>query len=266
MNLCKVHCTLLAPRPMDIHIINLARSLDRREFIRGQLAGLGIPHTFFDASDARCPEFPKHNRYDEALALKRTGQTLAPGECGCFASHHRLWQMCAESGRPLVVMEDDVVVSPSLAEAIEDAAKHIHARRFIRLCGLWDCRHDTVMPLSGERRLVRYRKGPVGTQCYAISPRGARALLRHAERWVEPVDRYIDRFWLHGVQSYAIHPFPVSLPAEELASVIESGRAETRNKSAQRWHKWNNRIGRFRANLVYRLHGDRAHAGAADLQ
>jgi len=118
----------------------------------------------------------------------------------------------------------------------------------------------TPWPLEGQQRLVRYRKGPVGTQCYAISPDGARALLRHADRWTEPVDRYIDRFWLHGVHSYAIHPFPVGLPAQELASVIESGRAATQNKSVQRWHKWTNRIGRFKANWAYRWRGDSSHA------
>lgn len=248
---------------MEIFVINLARSADRREFIREQLVALGVHHEFFEASDARCTEFAKHNRYDEALALKRTGQTMAPGECGCFASHHRLWQQCVASNRPLVVMEDDVVISPRLTESLQEAAKHIQSRRFIRLCGLWDCRHDTVMPLPGAQRLVRYRKGPVGTQCYAISPDGAKALLRHADRWVEPVDRYIDRFWLHGLQSYAIHPFPVSLPEQELASVIDTGRAATLNKAAQRWHRWTNRIGRLKANLAYRWRGDRSHAGGA---
>lgn len=104
---------------------------------------------------------------------------------------------------------------------------------------------------------MRYRKGPVGTQCYALSPAGAQALLRHADTWLEPVDRYIDRFWLHGIQSYALHPFAVRLPPEELASDIEAARAATRNRVAQRRHRWAGRLGRFRANLAYRLLGER---------
>lgn len=243
---------------MHIHVINLARSTERRAFMQAQLAPLGLPFSFFEASDARAPGFAQHNRHQEAVALRRTGQALSLGECGCFASHHRLWQRCVDTQQPLVVMEDDVVLCPSLGEALQDVARHIEARRFIRLCGLWDCPHDLVQALSGPRRLVRYRKGPMGAQCYAISPAGAQSLLRHASTWVEPVDRYIDRFWLHGVQSYALHPFPVGLPPEELASDIGAARAATLSRSAQRRHRWAGRLGRLQANLAYRLWGDRA--------
>lgn len=140
-------------------------------------------------------------------------------------------------------------------------ARHIEHRRFIWLCGLWDCRYDPVRTLSGPRRLVSYRKGPVGTQCYALSPAGAQALLKHASTWVEPVDRYIDSFWLHGLHSYALHLFPVGLPAEELAYEIEAARAATRNRAALQRHRWATRLGRLKANLAFRLWGDRAIGG-----
>ena len=241
---------------MHIHVINLVRSTDRRAFMQAQLDPLGLPYSFFDASDARAPEFAQRNRYNEAAALQRTGQTLSLGECGCFSSHHRLWQHCVDTQQPLVVMEDDVVVCDSLVDALQDVARHIEQRRFIRLCGLWDCRYDPVQPLSGPRRVVRYRKGPMGAQCYALSPAGAQALLQHANTWVEPVDRYIDRFWRHGVHSYALHPFPVGLPPEDLTSEIGGSRAATRNKAALRRHRWAGRIGRLRANLAFWLWGD----------
>lgn len=76
---------------MHIHVINLARSTERRAFMQAQLAPLGLPFSFFEASDARAPGFAQHNRHQEAVALRRTGQALSLGECGCFASHHRLW-------------------------------------------------------------------------------------------------------------------------------------------------------------------------------
>lgn len=83
-----------------IHVINLARSTDRRAFMQAQHDPLGLPYSFFDASDARAPDFAQGNRYSEAVALLHTGQTLSSDECGCFASHHRLWQHCVETQRP----------------------------------------------------------------------------------------------------------------------------------------------------------------------
>lgn len=194
---------------MKVYVINLERSAERRDFMRSQLEALGIDHVFFAAVDAGKGQLAGLTRYDEARALQVLGHSLMPSEVGCFASHYQLWKRCAERGEPLIVMEDDVRVEPGLVGAIELAARHIQQRRFIRLCGLTERKVKTVQMLGGGYTLVRYPKGPRGTQCYALSPGGAQALLAGAAVWIDAVDLYLDGFWLHGVASYAIHPFRV---------------------------------------------------------
>ncbi len=240
---------------MNVYVINLARCPDRREFMYKQLKALNITHEFFPATDAKNGDLLSLNYYDEDLAISKIGQVMTSGECGCFASHYRLWQHCVETDKPLVAMEDDILIKPDFEATLKHIEKHIEIRHFVRLFGLWDCKYDLVTKMSESKSLIRYRKGPIGTQCYAISPKGAEQLIKHSQKWIEPVDRYIDKFWLHGLQSYAVHPFPVQLPQVEMESTIDSGRAKIVKKSLQRWSKWKNTLMRLKCNLKYSLQG-----------
>lgn len=212
---------------MRVHVINLERSRDRRAFMQGQLRDLGIDYQFFAAVDASKGQLESVTRYDERAALRWLGHPLQPAEIGCFASHYLLWEQCARSGEPLVVVEDDVVLEPAFVHALALAAQRIEQRRFIRLCGLARRRTRLMEELPGGYRLVRYLKGPRGTQCYAISPDGARALLDGARVWIDAVDLYLDGFWLHGLASYAITPYHVLHEADgSPRSIIGEGRWE----------------------------------------
>ncbi|MGO4841479.1 glycosyltransferase family 25 protein, partial [Rhizobiaceae sp. 2RAB30] len=120
-----------------------------------------------------------------------------------------IWQRCASGTEPFVVMEDDLDIDAGFAVVLQLAEASISAVGFIRLAGLNSVAEATIRPLYGPYRLVRFLKGPAGTQCYAISPEAARKLISKADIWIEPVDDYLDRFWAHGVQSMAILPFRI---------------------------------------------------------
>lgn len=185
-----------------------------------QLVALGLEHEYFRGIDAARGDLQGLSRYDERKAIRWLGHALQPSEVGCFASHFRVWELCVKRNEPLVVMEDDVVLEPGFAQAVKLASEHIQRRRFIRLCGLAKRTEKLIEPLTDGYRLVRYLKGPRGTQCYAISPDGARALLRGAQVWIDAVDLYIDGFWLHGLASYAITPYHVLHEAEGAPSSL----------------------------------------------
>jgi glycosyl transferase, family 25 len=77
--------------------------------------------------------------------------------------------------------------------------------------------------------LVRYEKGPRGSQAYALSVDGARRLLDGAEVWCQALDMYLDAFWEHGLPSWAIVPFAARhLPEHQAPSTI--GEAKHRRK------------------------------------
>ena len=205
---------------MDLYIISLKRSISRREKMLCNPL-YGIKHEFFDAVDARVAGPEALSRYDREGAIRRFGLPLTPGEVGCFASHHALWERCAASGRPIAVMEDDVALSERFRQAMRLADELIMEHRFIRLAGQKERKSRGLQRLASGFSLVRFSRGPSGTQCYCVSPEGARVLLAGAERWVEPVDTYIDSYWRHGLTPKGIIPFEAhELDREQVASTI----------------------------------------------
>lgn len=192
---------------MKILVINLERSRERREFMRTQLDSLGLNYEFFLAVDASLGELEGRSRYDEDLAMRKMGHPLRAGEVGCWASHYGVWQRCVTLGTPVLVMEDDVALAPGFPAAVALASERIAERHFIRLFGIWDSPCRICESLADGHSLVRFLKGPVGAQCYVVSPTGAATLLKHADVWIDAVDKYIDAFWIHGLASFAIKPF-----------------------------------------------------------
>jgi glycosyl transferase family 25 len=120
-------------------------------------------------------------------------------------------------------MEDDVRPTSGFRDAALLAGQVLRHHHFVRLYGLRRRRSTMVRSLGNGYFLVRYLRGPSGTQCYAISPTGAAALIRGAATWREPVDRYIDRFWDHRLTSMAILPFQLGGAGRDaFPSAVES--------------------------------------------
>lgn len=245
--------------------------------MRNQLERLGLDYEFFDAIDASRRQLVGISRYDETRALSVLGHALQPGEVGCFASHYLLWKRCSESGEPMIIMEDDVELEPQFAKLPALIGDLLRRCGFIRLAGLAPRDSQPVADLSSSYRLVRFLKGPRGTQCYALHPQGARALLQHAQVWIDAVDVYVDAFWLHGVASYAVLPFRVHhAQPDEVASLIGDtrwSRSRTmperlrRNLTHMAW-SWRRQFFNFRYWLraqrqdeAVQMRGQRQHGG-----
>lgn len=194
---------------MKVFVINLARSTGRRRAIGTDLSRMAIEHEFFRAIDASAGE---HRGFSNFTGERpgRNGKPLTAGENGCFASHYLLWQRTLELNEKIVVLEDDAALHPGFADAVNAAEATLDAWPYVRLCGLL---HRPFVELgeAGGFTLVRYRRGPSGGQAYALSPEGARRLVANAERWEEPLDDYLDRFWFHGVPCVGLLPYRVTL-------------------------------------------------------
>lgn len=206
---------------MDIRIINLERSPDRRESAQRQLASLGIAATFSTAVDGASIDpacyrafLPPPNRF-----IRRP---LTLGEIGCFASHYRLWQECVAAGRPMLILEDDFLMERDAAAVIDQLPELLARHRYVRLAGILRRTSRRIASLPGGRSVVLFDKGPQGTVAYGLVPQAASILLNHAMTWHEPVDNYIDAFWVHGILPIGIMPYPVGFPRG--GSLIEASR------------------------------------------
>lgn len=186
-------------------VISLADS-PRRERITRQLATAQMQWSFFDALRNLQVGQPG---YEESRALRYWGRPLTPSEIGCAASHIAVLEAVSQrsEGEWTVVMEDDVFLDPAF-----DVAR---AAKFCKLAGIGYLRFyakHLASPVHvawlGRRELVRFKRAPMGTQAYLVSPKAARQFLRSLRFVDRPIDWEMDRFWANGLLNYAICPFP----------------------------------------------------------
>jgi glycosyl transferase family 25 len=193
---------------MRIAVINLARSRDRRELIEASFARLGLGFEFFAGIDAGRGEHMGFSQYNETAARSDFNRPLSAGEIGCFASHYLLWQRCMESGEPLVIMEDDVVIDDGFVRALETATELLPAFSLVRLGILQEGAGTApILPLPSGFELVSLGTDSWGAQCYILSDFAAKALFEHAAIWSLPVDNYLERPLIHGIGCYGLRPY-----------------------------------------------------------
>ncbi len=241
---------------LEIVVVNLERSVERREDMVRLLEPLGLPYSFFDAVDGRKGRHSSFDHFDERLAEVRRGFILNAGELGCFASHYLLWERCVRENKPLLIFEDDVVLNDNFAQAYHFAARKIERYGLLRFSGHKRRQWATCERLNDAMRIVRFERGPHGTSCYAVSPKAASKLLAKAAIWFEPVDCHLDRFWTHGVGSYGISPLPVTHAAEtpEQSEIWQGGQRAKKSRRFRRLraiYRARDDIGRFLSNLPY---------------
>ena len=241
---------------IDIVVINLARSIERRQTIETRLGSLGLPFRVFDAVDGREGEHPLFARYDERQAEIRRGFPLTRGELGCYASHYLVWQQCIDNDRPVLILEDDIDISDDFVAASRLTEQKLHTYGLIRLSAHKDRDYAVVEPCPDGYQIIRFKIGPHGGSAYALTPQAARRLLDTATTWFEPVDCHLDRFWTHGVGSYGLTPFPVT-HVQWSPQQSEIWQGNTREKKSRRYRKLRalyrakDDIGRFLYNLAY---------------
>jgi GR25 family glycosyltransferase involved in LPS biosynthesis len=97
---------------MENFVINLAREPQKYEGFLKRNAGSKIDFQRYEACDG--------GTLSEAEAVKMmivtTGTKFTAGSIGCAISHNRLWQRCIESGKPIIVFEDDVAIRDDFSE------------------------------------------------------------------------------------------------------------------------------------------------------
>lgn len=99
------------------------------------------------------------------------------GAVGCALSHLALFRRCVDTGRPLVVVEQDVEFDARCARVLPEAIRRLPP----------DAHYASLMYISQPNtapynRMFRRLLGPHcdGNQCYYVAPEGARRVLRHA--------------------------------------------------------------------------------------
>ena len=114
---------------------------------------------------------------------------------------------------------------------------------------------DALAGYAKDEEACGYLRGPAGAQCYSLSPAAAAALLAGADRWLEPVDLYMDRFWEHGVACKALMPYQ-AFEMDQTVMPSSIGARAFHRRGIAKWRREFNRAWDDAARFAYNLtHG-----------
>lgn len=230
---------------IEFRVISLAAATQRRAMVEHRMGTSGLAWRFFDAHTAADNPLP----YDAERALTRRGYRLKPAEIGCFSSHVgclRAYLEDPSAAEFLVVLEDDVLldehfdfsVLPELLQSLDIHYLKLFSRFITR------CRY---LGRIGARGLYRFVVPPYGTQAYVVSKAGAQSLLNALGRIERPIDDAMDRYWITGLPTYALFPYPAL--ESDLATTVAKGFSEPtpltiRQALTLRAHVWAEKLPR----------------------
>jgi len=92
---------------MDVFVISLERSQDRKTTFDKFNSKFINNYTFHKAVDGNTIRILD---LDHSI-IKKGSKNYSNGAVGCALSHLQLWEKCIELNKPIVIMEDDVIVS-----------------------------------------------------------------------------------------------------------------------------------------------------------
>ena len=123
-----------------------------------------------------------HQWVDPILKTK-----LTKGEVGCFLSHWRVWEECVRLNEPILVLEDDAIITDKFSYDELYRMKEI-GYNFIYLG--WKEMEESV-PINDKFVKPVY---PYWTLSYMVTPESAKILLNeYAKKHIVPVDEYLPK-------------------------------------------------------------------------
>ena len=195
--------------PLQILVISLNRSTDRREKVKQELEKVSFPWEFLDAVDGSALSAPPEEYHPLKVKLLQ-GYPLTPNEIGCYLSHKKAWRQCVSENIPTLVFEDDFILLPEFESAIHSLLSNGSTWNFVRLQGLYEVPYQELMTINGVH-LVKNIGDAVGATAYLLKPEVARILIEASTDIYEPADHFLEHQSKHGLEFLAIRPYPVDI-------------------------------------------------------
>jgi GR25 family glycosyltransferase involved in LPS biosynthesis len=142
----------------------------------------------------------------------------SPGIIGCFYSHFRLWQKCVELNEPIIIWEDDVILTREFIEVDWEDVLVValgHPKKSPRYL------HLLENP-EGEPCAIEYKPSSMPGCCgYAIKPHAAQMLLDVYSNTFLPADNAINR----NIVKIQIHNYVMGIAIVEGKKSLTSSKA-----------------------------------------
>jgi glycosyl transferase family 25 len=199
-------------QPFLIRVISIAKSTRRAAFT--ERATTSLEWAFQDASTSNTSGLP----YDEKRVAMTYGRTLLRSEIGCFSSHFGLWRQCAESDRPLIVLEDDLDVDWRFLERMSARYVEYKNYEYLRFATTFKSHRVSVGRIM-DREVEELFGNPLGSQGYLLRPSQARRLVQRIRRIERPIDDELDLCWKFGAPNLALSP-PIVTDRNEPSEIV----------------------------------------------
>lgn len=192
--------------PFDTLVINLDKDVARLAAVMASCAAVGIRA---ERMAGLTPDaLPDRMRPMFYTPDGRPRGGLMPGEIGCYATHLLAMEAASVRGRPVLVLEDDAILTPAMARLATMMAAAPADLGFLRL----SCPSKQMCLRVGRGDgfdIVEYWRMANMAVGYVVTPAGAKRFLDAMPERTRPVDEDMRRLWLHGVPSYGVVPSPV---------------------------------------------------------
>lgn len=190
---------MLSASNIKIIVLNLERSVERRNIMLNRLEGFPFQAEFLSAIDG------KMLNYDSLPS--GTDKRLSPGEIGTYLSHVKAWQTVVEQNLECaVILEDDVLLEPSFPCIVSELCQLDFRWDAIRLSALMPIKGIPLCVLSDGTELLLPNKNPSGCQGYLINISGAKRMLARLSIPIQPIDSSFDRYWKYGLCMPIVYP------------------------------------------------------------
>lgn len=246
---------------LEVFIISLRSSTERRAKIQQELEALGLSFRFIDGIDLRNTDISQHPDYDGQRRRIFFGRDLEPGELGCLLSHREAYRKIVNEGIPhALVLEDDARLEddlPHVLESIIESPIEWDMIRFIDKKKVYRRKCRRIGMLDSKHELARLPTNSGGAYGYLLNHLAATRLLELMQHnWLQS-DVLHSRNWLTGLATYIVRPSPVTHSVDDDDSTIGTSRFEkriqlsgwlriahpparflmqTHDKLAKRWH------------------------------
>ena len=188
-----------------IHLSKIEDSLKTALNLKKQLASLNVDVELFEGTygvDA-VSLIKAENRMIHPFGIKGpsldplknvpivpTGKLAAPGVQGCFYSHYTLWKKCVELNEPIIIWEDDIVISRPFTPIDWDDVLVVALGH--------PSKSQEYLPYlenpTGKPMAAGYRQSSMPGCCgYAIKPHAAKKLIDTYKNTYLPADNAINQ-------------------------------------------------------------------------
>ena len=204
---------------LRVWLINRRKDVDRRANMIGQLDGLGLKYTIFDAIDGETEQERLLKLADETAYERNMGTRLLPGKLGVYSSHLAVWEKFVGSNSDFaLILEDDVVFHEDFIDALSVALRG-HAHWDLVRFNCIRAKLPVTQGMLGQYKLNAYIGPFTGNAAYLLKRDIAARLLPGLRPQTRALDHELNRFFVHDYRQRGLEPF-ASHPDDKNVSTI----------------------------------------------